>query len=133
MALTLEQLQHLMLNLQNALAVGVGEAVGQALQENLGQSGVGLKTEQGHTNMVEALVKRIESFNGTGFQDWKFKFEMAVKAIQTGALDMLQTSETSEKEVSVQFRDRAADLFADLLHLGAKTSGRGIRLGEECS
>ena len=49
--------------------------------------------------MVEALVKRIESFNGTGFQDWKFKFEMAVKAIQTGALDMLQTSETSEKEV----------------------------------
>ena len=50
-------------------------------------------------NMVEALVKRIESFNGTGFQDWKFKFEMAVKAIQTGALDMLQTSETSEKEV----------------------------------
>ena len=99
MALTLEQLQHLMLNLQNALAVGVGEAVGQALQENLGQSGVGLKTEQCHKNMVEALVKRIESFNGIGFQDWKFKFEMAVNAIQTGALDMLQTSETSEKEV----------------------------------
>ena len=99
MALTLEQLQHLMLNLQSALAVGVGEAVGQALQENLGQSGVGLKTEQCHKNMVEALVKRIESFNGTGFQDWKFKFEMAVKAIPTGALDMLQTSETSEEEV----------------------------------
>ena len=59
----------------------------------------GLKTEQCHKNMVETLVKRIESFNGTGFQDWKFKFEMAVKAIQTGALDMLQTSETSEKEV----------------------------------
>ena len=69
MALTLEQLQHLMLKLQNALVVGVGEVVDQALQDNLGQSGVVLKTEQGHKNMVEALVKRIESFNGTGFQD----------------------------------------------------------------
>ena len=83
MALTQEQLEHLMYNLQNALAVGVGEAVGRALQASLGQTGVGPKTAQGHKNMVEALVKRIESFNGTGFQDYKVKSEMAVKAIQT--------------------------------------------------
>ena len=104
MALALEQLQHLMFNLQNALAVGVGEAVGQAIQENLGQSGVGFKTEQGHKNMVEALVKRTESFNGSGFQDWKFKFEVAVKAFQTRVLDMLQNSEASEKEVCFSSR-----------------------------
>ena len=121
MALTLERLQHLMLNLQNALAVGVGEAVVQALQANLGQSGVGPKTEQGHKNMVEAFVKRIESFNGTGFQNWKFKFEMAVKAVQTGALDMLQTLETSEKEVC--FSSEIEQQISSQIHfyLGAKT------------
>lgn len=48
--------------------------------------------------MVEALAERIEPFNGTGFQDWKFKCEMAGNAIHTGALDLLQLSEASEKE-----------------------------------
>ena len=131
---TLEQLQHMMLNLQNALADGVGEAVGQALQENLGQSGVGLKTERSAIKTWwKALVKRIESFNGTGFQDWKFLFEMAVKAIQTGALDMLQTSETSEKEVF--FSSEIEQQISSQIYfiLAQKTLGRGIRLGEECS
>ena len=86
-------------------------------------------TEEGPENIVDALVKRTGSFNGTGFQDWKLKLEMAVNAIQTGALHMLQISETSKKEVCV--RDGAADLFEVLLHLGGKTSERGIRLGEE--
>ena len=59
-------------------------------------------TEEGPENIVDALVKRTESFNGTGFQDWKLKLEMAVKAIQTGAFHMLQISETSKKEMEQQ-------------------------------
>ena len=52
-------------------------------------------------NMIESVINRIEPVNGTEFPDRKCKFEMAVKDIQTGALGVHQSSETSENEISV--------------------------------
>ena len=51
--------------------------------------------------MIEPVINRIKPSNGTGFLDWKCKFEMTVNDIQTGALGVRQNSETSENEIPV--------------------------------
>ena len=49
--------------------------------------------------MIESLSSSIEPLNGTGFPDWKSKFEMAVQDIEAGALGAYQNSEMSENEI----------------------------------
>ena len=107
MSLTEERLQHMMIDLPNALAVGVGEAVGRALQANLGMHGMGPRTERINKNMMEALTERIEPFSGTRVQDWALKFEMVVKAFQASALGLHHNSETSGKEIPEMETQRA--------------------------
>ena len=51
--------------------------------------------------MIEPVIKSIEPLNGTGFQDWKSKFEMAVKDTPAGTPGVHQNSETSENEILV--------------------------------
>ena len=51
--------------------------------------------------MIEPVINRIKPSNGTGFLDWKCKFEMTVNDIQTGALGVRLNSETSENEIPV--------------------------------
>ena len=76
---------------------------------------------------MEALTKRTEPFNGNVFQDWKLEFELPVKANQTGALGLLQNSETSVKEFPVSISEVEHQTASQIV-LARKLEG-GIRPG----
>ena len=82
----------------------VAAAVAEALKQlNFASAGVG--GEDGGRSggegrmmreVVDTIVKRTEKFGGTGFQDWKFRIEMAVKGSCGRLHDFMEWAEDQE-------------------------------------
>ena len=104
----------------------MGEVLGRFLQATLGQQGLGPRADQGHGKVTEARVKRIEISSGMDRQDWKFKFEMAVKVIRGGSVDFHISSQISFILVQ-KLGCKAFDLVKNVLEKNGFEAWRRLR------
>ena len=59
----------------------------------------GTPGRRGHDDALEKLTKKLDSFNGTGFADWKFKLQMAMQSFSSEAHQFLGWAENLGAEI----------------------------------
>ena len=60
----------------------ISQAVASAVQAAMSKMpGLRTRAESVNKNPVEILLKRVDTFEIDNYQDWKFRFEMALRSI----------------------------------------------------
>ena len=124
--------------IQKSVATAVVEAMKQLHLPDIGAGtdDVGRSLGEGRMmrEVVDTVVKRTEKFCGSGFQDWKFRIEMAVRGSCGRLHQFMEWAEDQEMYIDpvTSVTEENSGQLQLVLCSSPKDRGRSFRRGQKC-